>query len=242
MAIEIGASTAGQFDRAHLEAIDVRTDRPDAVILGHNFCVVVDSDAKRFYDEGEENLLNSFERVAWAVWAKTPGNLAYYITDSSIMDHPYLSRFFETDVPIAKGGTVRELAVQLSLEPDALVRTVEEFNAACDDREWDPGTYDRKATVGLDPPKSNWARPITNGPFYGVPVAAAICFTYGGLKTDNLSRVLSNGGAPIKGLYAAGEIVGLHYYVYPAATTVLRACTFGRIAGAHAAAAMQSHF
>jgi len=30
-------------------------------------------------------------------------------------------------------------------------------------------------------------------------VAAAICFTYGGLKTDNLSRVLSNGGAPIKG-------------------------------------------
>jgi tricarballylate dehydrogenase len=239
MAIEIGAATAGQFDRAHLELIDVRTDRPDATIVAHNFCIAVDSDAKRFYDEGEEILLNSFEQIAWATWTRTAQNTAYLVTDSAVMDDPKLATYFGTDVPLAKGETIGEVAMQLGLDPDALTRTVEEFNAACNDRQWNPHSYDGKAAEGLEPPKSNWANPLRTAPFYGVPVAAAICFTYGGLKTDRLSRVLSNSGGPITGLYAAGEIVGLHYYAYPALTTVLRACTFGRIAGAHAATVAQ---
>ncbi len=42
-------------------------------------------------------------------------------------------------------------------------------------------------------------------------------------------------GTPIPSLYAAGEVTGLYYHQYPAGTSVLRAATFGRIAGAHAA-------
>jgi len=53
------------------------------------------------------------------------------------MDHPYLSRFFGLTfrLPRVDGSGAR---VQLSLGPDALVRTVEEFNAACDDRSGTP--------------------------------------------------------------------------------------------------------
>jgi tricarballylate dehydrogenase len=64
---------------------------------------------------------------------------------------------------------------------------------------------------------------------------SSICFTYGGLRTDTSARVVSGNGRPIPGLYAAGEIVGLFYYEYPSATSVLKALTFGRLAGAHAA-------
>ncbi|MBV9594358.1 MAG: FAD-binding protein, partial [Actinobacteria bacterium] len=238
MAQAIGAATSGQFDRAHTEVVDIRTDRPDAVIGGHNFSIVVDANAKRFYDEGEKNMLSSFELVAFDIWEKA-NNAAFFITDQSVMDHPGLSGMWDTDIPPAKADTIRDLAAQLGLDADALEQTVNEFNAACGDAEWDPTRYDGKSTTGIAPPKSNWANPISHAPYYGIPVAAAICFTYGGLKTDTLSRVVSTGGFPIPGLYAAGEISGITYHAYPALTTVLRACTFGRIAGAHAAVQMQ---
>ena len=48
---------------------------------------------------------------------------------------------------------------------------------------------------------------------------------------------MTPGGTPIAGLYAAGEVTGLYYHSYPAGTSVIRGVTFGRIAGAHAAAA-----
>jgi tricarballylate dehydrogenase len=62
-----------------------------------------------------------------------------------------------------------------------------------------------------------------------------VTFTFGGIKTDSQARVLTPRGMPIAGLYAAGEVAGLYYHGYPAGTSVLRAATFGRIAGAHAA-------
>ena len=41
-------------------------------------------------------------------------------------------------------------------------------------------------------------------------------------------------GAPIGGLYAAGEVTGLYHGKYTGATSVLRGLVFGRIAGRHA--------
>ena len=56
------------------------------------------------------------------------------------------------------------------------------------------------------------------------------------MRTDSLARVVSPAGTPIPGLYAAGEVTGLYYHEYPVGTSVIRGVTFGRIAGAHAAA------
>ena len=49
------------------------------------------------------------------------------------------------------------------------------------------------------------------------------------------ARVLDRDGAPIPGLYAAGEIIGLYYGTYTGATSVLKGMVFGRIAGRDAA-------
>lgn len=59
--------------------------------------------------------------------------------------------------------------------------------------------------------------------------------TWGGLATDTRARVITTGGSPIPGLYAAGEIVGFYYHRYVGGTSVLRAVTFGKIAGREAA-------
>jgi tricarballylate dehydrogenase len=234
MAVEIGADTAGQFDGMHAELVDVRTDRPDPVLYGHPWTIVVNRDARRFYDEGATGMAESFELIAYEVW-RNQDQTAYMITDEAVMSREDLTQYYDTDIPPVKADTIAELANLLGLEPAELVATVDEFNAACGDAEYDPSVFDGKATVGIDPPKSNWANPIAQPPFYGWPVAAAICFTYGGLRTDTDARVLSKNGAPIPGLYAAGELVGLFYHEYPSATSVLKALTFGRIAGVHVA-------
>lgn len=85
--------------------------------------------------------------------------------------------------------------------------------------------------------KSNWARAITEPPFLAWPIVGAIAYTFGGLSTDARARVLRD-GAPIPGLYAAGEITGHFYGTAPNAVSVLRAFVFGRIAGREAVSSL----
>ena len=58
--------------------------------------------------------------------------------------------------------------------------------------------------------------------------------TFGGLKVNARAQVLNQDGVPIRGLYAAGEVVGLYYKTYTGATSVLKGVVFGKIAGADA--------
>jgi tricarballylate dehydrogenase len=129
------------------------------------------------------------------------------------------------------------LAETLGLDAKALEATVADYNAAIGPGSFDPKIFDGRAAIGLDPPKSNWAFRLERPPFIAYPLTCAITFTFGGIRTNAQAQVVSPSGAPIPGLYAAGEVTGLYYHVYPAGTSVLRAATFGRLAGAHAASA-----
>ena len=141
-----------------------------------------------------------------------------------------------TDQPPAEADTIEGLAERFGLDPQALAKTVVEYNAAIQPGETDRRIRDGKRTLGIDPPKSNWATPIAQGPFIGYPLTTAITFTFGGIRSDARARVLRRDGSAIPGLYAAGEVTGLYYGEYPAGTSVLRALTFGRIAAREAAA------
>jgi len=231
MAMEIGAGTAGQFDGMHAEAVDSRTDRADAVIYGCPYGILVNAEGKRFFDEGRDTMDATFELIGYEIW-RNQDQTAFYIGDRHVHDFPYLLALFDTDQPPIEADTIEELALQLGIEPEALAETIDSYNAAVQPGEFDPSRLDGKCTIGIEPPKSNWAYPLDRGPFFAYPLTAAITFTYGGIKTDTQARVVTGNGAPIPGLYAAGEIAGLFYHEYPAATSVLRAITFGRIAGA----------
>jgi len=234
MAMEIGAGTSGQFDMVHTELVDRRTTRPDAFIYAHPFGIVVNGHAKRFYDEGQGTFEETFELIAFEVWRNQNQN-AFFIADQNITSHQGIMVLFNSDQPRAEAGTLPELAKLLGLDPDALTRTVEEYNAAVKPGAFDPYRRNGKRTRGLTPDKSNWAYRLEKPPYFGYPVTSAICFTYGGIRTDRDARVVTGNGVPLPGLYAAGEIVGLFYHEYPAGTSVLRSLTFGCIAGAHAA-------
>ena len=97
---------------------------------------------------------------------------------------------------------------------------------------------DGLATVGIEPKKSNWARPIEKPPFLCFPLTPAGIITLGGIKTNANAQVLNAEGDVIPGLYAAGALVGMFYRHYPAAMSVLRGAVFGRVGGAHAARAL----
>jgi predicted oxidoreductase len=81
------------------------------------------------------------------------------------------------------------------------------------------------------------------GPLIAVKLHVLTRKTLGGLQTDLSSRVLQGDGAPLPGVYAAGEVAGfggggLHGY-NALEGTFLGGCIFsGRAAGRHAAAAV----
>ena len=235
MAMEVGADTAGQFDMFHAEPVDARSTEPDPVIYPYPYGIAVNRHAKRFYDEGKNSFDSTFEEFGYEIW-RNQEQTAFLIGDQTSLSVNGFTDVVFTDLPPVTADTIGELALQLGLDAHALEATVAEYNAAVGTGEFDPYSFDGKSTVGLEPPKSNWAFPLDSPPFIAYPLTCAICFTFGGVRTDSLARVVSPSGTPIPGLYAAGEVTGLYYHEYPVGTSVIRGVTFGRIAGAHAAA------
>jgi tricarballylate dehydrogenase len=138
-------------------------------------------------------------------------------------------------------NTLEELATKLEgVDPKAFLETARAYNAAVmKDVPFDHTVKDGKGTVGISPPKSNWAQPLDTPPFDAYGTTCGITFTFGGLRIDPSSgQVLDVTLAPIPGLYCAGEMVGgLFYFNYPSGTGLVSGALFGRIAGAGAGAA-----
>jgi tricarballylate dehydrogenase len=236
LARPLGAALAGQFDMFHGEPVDTRSSKPDAVVYAYPFGIVVNRAAQRFFDEGADSFDATFERLGYEIWANQ-NQEAWFIAEKAILAWPNVANIILTDQPPIEGATITELAEKLGLDPAALDETVRQYNAAIGPGATDRTIRDGKAAIGIEPPKSNWATPIKNGPFIGYPLTCAITFTFGGIQSDARARVVRRDGTPIHGLYAAGEVTGLYYNEYPAGTSVLRALTFGRIAAREAASA-----
>jgi tricarballylate dehydrogenase len=231
----LGAAVAGQFDMFHGEPVDTRSSKPDAVVYAYPFGIVVNREAQRFFDEGADSFDATFERLGYEIWANQ-NQQAWFIAEKAILEWPNVANIMLTDQPPIEAATIAELAGKLGLDPAALDATVRQYNAAIRPGATDRTIRDGKSTVGIEPPKSNWATPIQDGPFIGYPLTCAITFTFGGIRSDARARVIRRDGTAIEGLYAAGEVTGLYYNEYPAGTSVLRALTFGRIAAREAAA------
>lgn len=234
LALAAGAATAGNFSLFHAEPIDPRSGDPEAAIMAFTYGVLVNIHGERFVDEARGPIDAWYERTTRDIQAQDRG-MAWMILDAAGQAVPNIRTAIRTEEPAITAATLEELAARLDLDPQVLTATIEAYNAACPDGEWDVTRPDGLATDGLSPAKSNWARPIAEGPFAAYPIMAANVFTFGGLKVDASSRVVDRDGRIIDGLYAAGEMTGLYYSNYTGSTSVLRGATFGRIAGAQAA-------
>jgi tricarballylate dehydrogenase len=125
------------------------------------------------------------------------------------------------------------------VDRDGFLRTVAEFNAAVK-REvpFNPNIKDGRAADGIVPRKSHWANTIDTGPFEAYAVTCGVTFTFGGVKIGTNGQVHDTADQPIRGLFAAGEMVGgLFFHNYPGGTGLTSGAVFGKIAGEGAAVA-----
>jgi len=238
MGRDAGADASGEWDGMHSEPVDPRSKNQAPVMLLYPYGVVVDRNGRRFFDEGAGLVHETWERFSRDIHFSAPGRQVFAILDRRVLDIADWQRATRSEVPPLQADTLDALARMIGVDPTSLADTVAAYNAACTGN---PNKFDATlcdgltAAPGLVPPKSNWARAITEPPFLAWPLIGAIAYTFGGLATDTRARAL-RGGHPIPGLYAAGEITGHFYGTAPNAVSVLRAFVFGRIAGREAAA------
>ena len=233
MALDAGAATAGDFGSYHAEPIDPRSGISEPSVFIFPYGILVNLDGERFTDEAPGTVDAHYERVTRRIYEQRNG-LAYVVLDARHMQIPNYRLGIRTDQPPLVGDTVAALAEACGVSAVGLTRTVEAYNAACRPGDYNPLAVDGVCTQGLEPRKSNWALPIDTPPYHAYPIISANVFTFGGLKVDAHARVLDSDGAPIPGLYAAGEIIGTYYHTYTGATSVLKGAVFGRAAGRHA--------
>ncbi len=236
--LDQGAQSVGDPTQCHAVAIDGRAPKFDGGIVTRLDCVpfsiVVNNYAERFYDEGEDVWPKRY-----AIWGRLvavqPDQVAYAIIDSKSID-----LFMPSVFPPERADTVEELGDQLGISGADLARTVAAFNAACTEGDFHSTELDGLATDGIEPAKTNWARPISEPPFYGYSLRPGVTFTYLGLKVDESARVSGPEGA-YANIWAAGEtmagsILGQGYL---AGFGMTIGTVFGRIAGREAAAHVQ---
>ena len=234
--MRVGADTMGDPTQAHCVAIDARSPLYDGGICTRIDCVslgiVVNREAKRFYDEGED-----FWPKRYALWGRLvalqPGQIAY-----SIIDAKSVGRFMPPVFTGVQADTLPELAAKLELDVDTFMQTVNEFNASCREGTFDHNIQDDCYTEGITPAKTHWARPLDTGPFFGYAVRPGVTFTYFGLATDEKASIFFDGKAS-PNMYAAGEISAGNVLGkgYTAGVGMSIGTAFGRIAGTQAAAA-----
>jgi len=194
---------------------------------------MVNRDAKRFYDEGED-----FWPKRYAIWGRLialqPGQIAY-----SIIDAKAVGRFMPPVFPGEQAEALPQLARQLGLPEAAFMKTLNDYNAACRAGTFDHAVLDDCRTEGLSPPKSHWALPIDTPPYSGYALKPGITFTYLGVKVDERAAV-HFGGKPSGNLFAAGEVMAGNVLGegYTAGVGMTIGTVFGRLAGASAAASV----
>ncbi|MEM7210673.1 MAG: FAD-dependent tricarballylate dehydrogenase TcuA [Pseudomonadota bacterium] len=233
--LDQGAQSVGDPTQCHAVAIDGRAPKFDGGIVTRLDCVpfsvVVNRNGERFYDEGEDVWPKRY-----AIWgrlvAAQPEQVGYAIIDSRSMN-----LFMPSVFPPEQADTIEGLAQRMGLPAHKVRETIDAFNAACGAGDFHPTELDGPSTQGISPPKTNWARPIVEPPFYGYELRPGVTFTYLGLRVDETAQV-QGPERGVENLWAAGEIMAgsILGEGYLAGFGMTIGTVFGRIAGREAAA------
>ena len=186
--------------------------------------IFINAEGNRFVDEGARRdvmtkaLMEQSDSMMWVIVDQHS-----YPTDDTV------NNFNETIDSLVKEGraykadTLEDLAKQIGVEPENLVKAVEGFNASVDGAKDEFGR-----TLFMDK--------LDTAPFYAGKRVPTVHHTMGGIKITPETRVVDQNGEIIKGLFAAGEVTGgIHGANRLGGNALADVHTFGRIAGATAA-------
>lgn len=120
---------------------------------------------------------------------------------------------------VFKADTIEELAEQIGVPVENLIKSVESFN--------------KSVTTGDDEfGRSVFDQEFGKAPFYAGLTSPMVHHTMGGIEINENTQVLNAEGNVIEGLYAAGEVTGgIHGANRLGGNAIADIITFGRIAG-----------
>lgn len=242
MAIDVGAKKNGQWSGCHSIGTDYNAPKvgdftkPGDIFKKHSYpySIMLNKEGKRFVDEGAD-----FRNYTYAKYGreilKQPGHVAYQIYDSQV--RPLLRKEYDLEeATIYQANSLEELVGLLPVNQEQFLKTIKEYNSSVQEGQYSPTEKDGKGTIGIFPPKTNWALPIEKGPFYAFPVTCGITFSFGALKVNPIGEVLNEKEQPLNGLFAAGEMIGgIFYENYPGGSGLMSGAVFGKLAGESAA-------
>jgi tricarballylate dehydrogenase len=248
MALAAGAMPYGNWSGCHAVGWDRNAPEFGDLSVGdgfqkhsYPFGIMVNGNGRRFVDEGADFRNYTYAKYGRAI-LEQPGQFAWQIFDRKVThllrDEYRIKRATKVSAP-----TLEELARKLEdVNEPGFLTEIGAYNAAVNTViPFNPNIKDGRGTRGLALAKSNWANTIDTPPFEAYAVTCGITFTFGGLRIDDAGAVINTDGLPIRGLYAAGELVGgLFYFNYPGGTGLMSGAVFGRIAGTSAARAATS--
>ncbi|RJG03337.1 FAD-dependent oxidoreductase [Noviherbaspirillum sedimenti] len=212
--------------------------------------IAVTSEGKRFFDEAAP--YHDFVPAMVKACEHLPQTFCYLICDHRAIRRYGLGFVKPAPVPngqhvrsgyILRGETLSDLAQQAGIDAAQFERTVARFNEHAHkgvDPEFGRGgnIYDHSQGDPDHKPNPNIA-PLDVGPFYALKLVPGDIGNFAGIRTDGNARVVAQDGAPIPGLYAAGnDALSFVSGGYAGAGGTLGpGMTLGYIAGKHLAAA-----
>lgn len=128
---------------------------------------------------------------------------------------------------LKKADSLDAIAAWIGADPAVLKATVDEYNAACEDRHDPLFAKDRRFLL-----------PLRTPPYYAIEGHIGLCDAYGGIKINENMEALDTEDKPIPGLFAAGSTTGCwesESYCYRLTGHLVGfALNSGRIAGENA--------
>jgi 3-oxosteroid 1-dehydrogenase len=255
MAMALGADLANMSEAWWCPSIDIpgeeydgrQLHRGDFAIRSLPHSIIVNRRGRRFVNEAHNynDMMKpffTFDPVSY----ERPNLPAWIVLDQQFVErYALLTIVPGMPVPewIPRAQTLGELAAKLGIDAAGLESTVHRFNGFAKeglDADFERGKslYDHFYGDSDNQPNPNLGT-IEKAPFYALQLHPGAIGTKGGARVDARARVLHVSGAPIPGLYAAGNVMaGITGPGYPGAgSTIGTAMTFGYLAGRDAARA-----
>ncbi len=207
--------------------------------------VIVNGDGRRFYDETSsysvtQPIMEGQKAPVYAVFdeaaknASLPDNVEATKKVSVGKRDGRVQKWVRTMLDemvergaVLKADSLEELADAMGVPRERFLGTIAEYN--------------RDAVAGMDShfrKRPDVLRPVATAPFYATELRMAhVALTAAGLRIDSQARVLADSGAPIPGLFAAGECTGgvVGDVYVGSGNSITSAFVFGRVAGSSAA-------
>lgn len=129
-----------------------------------------------------------------------------------------------------KADTLEDLAKQINVPAENLVKSVEEYNRHCQGGDLEGKEDEFGRVLFTDTDKVN--NGINDAPFYAAERVPTVHHTMGGVKINVNAEVIDKDGNVIPGLFAAGEVTGgIHGSNRLGGNALTDTVVFGRIAG-----------